>query len=80
MCVLQAEVDVDSRRMMPPPPERAAAAASGKYRAELSLSRGDYDSPSSSVSVNSAGPSSPPLYQQQQQQQQVPEPPTAYTI
>ena len=72
MCVLQAEVDVDSRRMMP---ERAAA---GKYRAELSLSRGDYDSPSSSVSVNSAGPSSPPLYQQQQQQ--VPEPPTAYTI
>jgi len=73
--VLQAEVDVDSRRMMP---ERAAAAAAGKYRAELSLSRGDYDSPSSSVSVHSAGPSSPPLYQQQQQQ--VPEPPTAYTI
>jgi len=71
--VLQAEVDVDSRRMMP---ERAAVAASGKYRAELSLSRGDYDSPSSSVSVNSAGPSSPPLYQPQQ----VPEPPTAYTI
>jgi len=76
--VLQAEVDVESRQMMPP--ERAAAAASGKYRAELSLSRGDYDSPSSSVSVNSAGPSSPPLYHQQQQQQQVPEPPTAYTI